>query len=139
MSETTTYHVFRVEAFVTFDGKNSMMWKYVRIDRAGYGSQGADVRLVDKIEDATQYHPDKINDVIQAFHNIQAYCRHGEKIQFNTVTVERKFDSIDLNDPVYLDERRRRAFVKLNQEDVEVLGLEKLAAYNKLKYHKPDE
>lgn len=39
----------------------------------------------------------------------------------------------------FLEERRKQALAKLQPDDIEALGLQKLATYNKLRYHNLDD
>ena len=62
---------------------------------------------------------------------------YGEdNVEVVSVKIETEVSLVDLNEEVYMEERRRIALNKLTTDDIKALGLEQLAVYHKLKYYK---
>jgi hypothetical protein len=62
---------------------------------------------------------------------------HVEIIRLQVLVRETPMDIIERDE--FMEERRKVALAKLQSDDIEALGLQKLATYNKLRYHNLDE
>ena len=63
----------------------------------------------------------------------------GTQYEFVKVNMSITVDPVDIDNDVYLEERRKIALAKLNPDNIKALGLESLATYNKLKFHNVDK
>lgn len=61
--------------------------------------------------------------------------RYPDGVELVDVTITTKCVTVDFNSGDLLEHRRKVALAKLDQSDIEALNVEKLAAYNKLKFH----
>lgn len=60
-------------------------------------------------------------------------------VQIEPIRIEYKAYPLDLNSEDWTQRRQNYAINKLTTEDIEVLGLEKIATYLKLKFHNSEE
>jgi hypothetical protein len=89
--------------------------------------------LTDRIEEASQFNSSSVESIVKAYQ--LAVRKYQREVQYVKVIVNTDTDVIDLDKDEFLEEKRRVALNKLSQDDIKALGLEKLATYNKLKYH----
>lgn len=133
MSKTSQeLHVFRMKVRVDAEAGTTEVWRFAK-DNA---SRGYEPTAVSKLDDATKFDPEDSVKVAKFYQRIVA-LRNVSEVEFVKVTLETSIDVIDLNTGELLEERRRQAIQKLSVDDIEALGLEGLAIYEKLKNHKP--
>lgn len=91
------------------------------------------------------YHSANPIDVDDAETVVRTYQRLVALYGMDNVTVVRlqvlvRETTMDLLDKdEFMEERRKVALSKLQSDDIEALGLQKLATYNKLRYHNLDD
>jgi hypothetical protein len=109
--------------------RGSDNWMYMRS-----GSYSSANWIVDPLEakDFNGEEPAKLVRSMEAFAKDQD---SPENVQLVKVTIITQIEPIDLNQGEILEERRRQALAKLSAHEIEALGVERLAAYSKLKFH----
>lgn len=129
-TNTITVRVFRVKA----QHRTGEDWKFARkiSDRYNF------THTVDPLEADNMMEADA-DTLVGHYSTIQDHMKNGEKIELVDVEITSSIRPIDLDSGEFLEIRRKRALNKLNDSDVAALGIEKLATYNKLKFHNGDE
>lgn len=121
-----------VKEVLVFRGKKvsrgADTWMYLR----GTGYNGNWV--ADPLE-AKDFGAESPNSIVRALENLSKTTDNHEAIELVKIKITTEVESVDINDGEILEERRRQALAKLNSLEVEALGLEKLASYDKLKFH----
>lgn len=74
---------------------------------------------------------DKIVTIIQRIIKQTKNYKHG-MVQLVEIKYTAKHETVDLDQPPYITERRSKALKKLSPDDIYALGIEKLAMYEKL-------
>lgn len=77
-------------------------------------------------------------DLIRSLEAAIAKSPADDQITLVDVEITTTVTPVDMGSGDLLEIRRKKALKKLNADDVAALGVEKLAAYNKLKYHDSD-
>jgi hypothetical protein len=85
--------------------------------------------------EAKDFSDESPNIIVKALDGLMRSNDSYETIELVRIKVTTEIDAVDINDGEILEERRRQALSKLNSMEVEALGVEKLAAYSKLKFH----
>lgn len=130
-TQTVSFHVFSA---MKYGGEG---WVAINRDGQSHQLRGATSRtnfyLVDNPLAAAQVDPDNHELVVSVLNLLEADM--FESIVFTNVVIQQTEHVVNLNEGSYLDRRRQAALAKLTPNDIESLGLEPLAVYNKLKHH----
>lgn len=73
--------------------------------------------------------------IVKAMAWLKTKAKNAETVELVDVEVKTSVTPVDFNEGDLLEHRRKVALSKLDDLDVEALGIEKMAAYNKLKFH----
>lgn len=129
-SSTVELRLFRYYS----QGRDGGSWHYMRRDQ-GYNNSitsshdpidGYDVKSLDAEE------------LVAMAARYESKLKKGEKLELVDVTIKTDVVPVPFDQGDILEERRRLALKKLTASDVAALGLEQLAAYDKLKFHNED-
>jgi hypothetical protein len=127
-----------VKEVLVFRGKKvtrgQEAWFYMRAFGASYNSNW----VADPLEakDFTAAHP---TEIVKALEGLAKNTDSYDAVELVKMKITTECSPVNINHGDILEERRRQALAKLNPMEIEALGVEKLASYNKLKFHgRPD-
>lgn len=112
------------------EGRTGKEWQYIK---AG-DSYNRMMTTSDPLE-AEQFQNQTPEKIAKRFTSLEESNKTNGDIELVEIKIVTEVSQINLNDGEILEERRKIALQKLNQADIEALGLHKLASYNKLKFH----
>jgi hypothetical protein len=108
-------------------------WKYLKSKKGAYDEN----IFCDDVLEAQDLTNMKVTDIVKLYNTmVEKYSI--QNVVLVEVTILTKIEELNINDVVFLEERRRQALEKLNLAEIVALGLESVASYNKLRYHKTD-
>ncbi len=119
--------VFRTRS----DTRTGQEWRYVKSGDA-YNNRLSVVADPLEAEQFGGKTPAQIASRVQA---LLQNNRNSNEFELVEITITTEIIKVDLDDGEILEERRRLALGKLTDSDIHVLGLGRLAAYDKLKFH----
>ena len=122
-------YCFRVKQVVQDD--DAAYWRYARDNhRSDY-----EPSFITKADEATQFTLDQTSEIIKLYQKLIRMTKVVEA-QLVKVTITTQIDIIPIDQEEFLEERRRIAIEKLTMDDIHALGVESMATYSTLKFHK---
>lgn len=123
-------YCFRIKQVMT-DDLETTYWRYAKdAYRSDY-----DPSFSTKLEDATTFTLDQTAAIVQFYQKLMKSSKVVDA-EFVKVRLTTDIEAIPMDQNELLEERRRIALEKLTFDDVQALGVENLATYSKLKFHK---
>jgi aspartate/methionine/tyrosine aminotransferase len=89
------------------------------------------------IEQAVRFNNTSVKDFVAAYQKC-ANMHGDDNVAYARVTVTTVTEHLSVEEGDILEERRRVALAKLSRDDVKALGLENIAMYSMLKFHKTE-
>lgn len=80
-----------------------------------------------------------ISKIIDVLETVSKELGDRGKVDLVEINLDTTITPVDTASDDFLSIRRQKALEKLTLSNIQALGLEKLASYNKLRYHKVDE
>ncbi len=105
-------------------------WFYLRTVGASYNSNW----VADPLE-AKDYSDETASTIVKSLETVNKSSESTEPVQLVRMKITTHITVVDLNEGEILEERRKQALAKLNPMEVEALGVQRLATYNKVKNH----
>lgn len=105
-------------------------WFYMRAFGSSYNSNW----VADPLE-AKDFTDTPPADIVKALESLAKSSDNYDAVELVRMKISTEISPVNINEGDILEERRRQALAKLNPMEVEALGIEKLASYNKLKFH----
>lgn len=124
-----------VKEILVFRGKKVSrgqdIWFYMKGSGSSYTSNWA----VDPLE-GKDFNEESPSAIVRALESLaKASSEQYDDVELVRMKITTVVESVDINEGEILEERRRQALAKLNTMEIEALGIESLAAYNKVKFH----
>jgi ATP:corrinoid adenosyltransferase len=89
------------------------------------------------IDQAVRFNNTSVKDFVAAFQKC-ANVYGDDNVAYARVTVTTVTEHLSTDEGDILEERQRVALAKLSRDDVKALGLENIAMYSMLKFHKTE-
>ncbi len=126
-----------VKEFHVFGAETASGFRYIKYTPKGYNDYGPNVTFVTEVKDATPIDIDKVDTLLDIRTKILTKVPDG--VDLVKVEVTTKHNAVDMNVGEILEKRQKIALAKLTVDDIHALGIEKIATYIKLRYHKVDQ
>lgn len=97
------------------------------------------IRGVKLIEQATNFFSLDIKDALDSYYHLKDQLHPGEEAYLLKITRKVSVEVIEFEEHIELEYLRNKALSKLTKDEIRALGVEKLAVYDKLKFHNVDE
>jgi hypothetical protein len=126
-----------VKELHVFGAETGSGFRYIKYAPKGYNDYGPNVSFVTEAKDATAIDINKVDTLIDIRSKILTKVSEG--VELVKVEITTKHTPVDMGVGEILEKRQKVALAKLTVDDIHALGIEKIATYIKLRYHKADQ
>ena len=124
--------------FIKFGGFDDGMFQ-TAFDETILRENNGTIKGVKLIEQATNFFSLEPKEALESFYQLKDSLYAGEEAFLIKVTRKVNIEVVEFEEDLELEYLRNKALSKLTEDEIRALGVEKLAVYNKLKYHNVEE